>query len=510
MEGLIDEGPEVAESCVRRACALRIAEHPIPGLWTNATVRVVSSNPQRKVEPLGSAHWLQPIKRIGVLMLHELDLIRDADARAQSYVDKIGSRPVYPAPGSVDALDAFAEDLPEHGLDAASTIRLMDEIGSPATVETNGGSYFGFVIGAALPVAAAADRLALAWDNAVSPSTGAIEKIACRWLLEILDLPRESAVGFTTSASSGTIVALATARRTLLARQGWDVDLRGVAGAPPVRVVATERAHVAVIKALKVLGFGLDNIEWAPVDGFGRVDPDRLPALDATTILVLQAGEVNTGEFDLFEPLIASADASGAWVHVDGAFGLWARASKHRHLGAGAEKASSWTVDGHKWLNTPYDSAMVIVRDPTAIAGAMHSDAAYSPASPDAQKNLTLEFSRRARGVPVWAALRTLGRDGVADLVERTVDLAASAAEGLRSAGYDVLNRVVLNQVLVATDDPEQTARIVKAAQDSGVTWFGQTSWNGRVAFRISVSSWRTTQKDIDELIELLRSLRYA
>ena len=447
-------------------------------------------------------------------MEDELATIRDADDRAQAYLAGIGDRPVYPPQSAIDALALLDEGLPDRGLGATSTIALMDRVGSAAVVESNGARYFGFVTGATLPVAAAADRLALSWDNSAStemgsPGTAAFERVAGQWVLEALDLPRESAVGFTTSAAAGTIVALSTARRALYARQGWDVDRAGVFGAPRIRVVAGELSHVVVIKALRVLGFGLDCVEWAPVDAWGRIDPDRLPQLDSSTILILQAGEVNTGEFDRFDELIARAAEAGSWVHVDGAFGLWARASKHRDLTKGVDQADSWTVDGHKWLNTPYDSAMVIVRDADGVTETMQSDAAYSMSASGAQKNLTLEFSRRARGIPIWATLRALGRDGVAELIERTVEYAQSVADGLRAAGYEVLNRVVLNQVLVTTDNPAETERIIREAQESGDTWFGRTTWQGRTAFRISVSSWRTSQGEIDALIELLRVLRY-
>lgn len=445
----------------------------------------------------------------------ELAVIADADERARAYIQGIGKRRVFPSEKAIEALAAFAEPLPVRGHDPLSTIRLLDDVGSAAAVESNGPRYFGFVTGATLPVAAAADRLALAWDNSASspdgtPAPAAIEKVAATWVLDVLDLPAASAVGFTTSAAAGTIAALSTARRALLARQGWDLDRAGTAGAPGVRVVASERAHVVVMKALRVLGFGLDNVEWAPVDENGRIDPGRLPALDDATILILQAGEVNTGEFDPFDELIDRAESVGAWVHIDGAFGLWARASKHRALTAGADRADSWCVDGHKWLNTPYDSAMVIARDARALSGALHSDAEYSMSASDSQEHLTLEFSRRARGIPIWAALRSLGREGVADLVEHSVELASIAADGLRDAGYIVLNRVVLNQVLVTTDDPQQTDRIIRAAQAGGATWFGPTLWQGQVAFRISIASWRTTRTDIEALVEILRGLRNA
>ncbi|GAB3225300.1 aspartate aminotransferase family protein [Glycomyces halotolerans] len=446
-------------------------------------------------------------------MNEELELLGEADRRAREFTAGIGTRPVFPDADALEALSRFDESLPERGRDAADTLELLDAVGSAATTASNDPRYFGFVIGSTLPVAAAADRLALAWDQCASsydnsPAAATLERIAGRWLTEILDLPRDSAVGFTTSATAGTLTAIATARRTMLARLGWDVDRRGLAGAPEIRVVVSDLAHITVRKALRVLGFGLDNLVVAPTDGHGRVDPDRLPDLDGRTVLILQAGEVNTGEFDPFADLIPLARRAGAWVHVDGAFGLWARASRHRGLTDGVEGADSWTTDAHKWLNTPYDGAMVICRDAEALARAMNADADYASASADAQKNLTLEFSRRARGVPVWAALRTLGRDGVADLVERTVELAGIAGARLRETGFTVLNRVVLNQVLVRADTPEETVRIREAAQRSGRTWFGPAVWDGEPAFRISVSSWRTRAEHIDDLVDLLVELR--
>jgi aromatic-L-amino-acid decarboxylase len=256
------------------------------------------------------------------------------------------------------------------------------------------------------------------------------------------------------------------------------------------------------------LGFGTAGILRAPCDEHGRIDPSQLPELDARTLLVLQAGEVNTGEFDLFEPLVERAPEAGAWVHVDGAFGLWARASRDaRYLTAGVDGADSWTTDGHKWLNTPYDGAMAICRDAGALSEAMNADAAYAVAEPDAQKNLILEFSRRARGVPVWAALTALGRDGLNDLVERHRGYARMLADGARAAGLDVLNRVVLNQVLVRAGDDARTLAVARAVQERGQVWFGTTRWQGRAAIRLSVSSWRTSEEDVKCLLDELRTV---
>ncbi|KVZ49596.1 pyridoxal-dependent decarboxylase [Burkholderia ubonensis] len=444
--------------------------------------------------------------------MDELALLADADRRAHAYLTSVDTRRVFPDAAALANLAAFDEPLPQRGKPADDVLRLLDGAGSPATVASNGPNYFGFVIGAALPAAAAAERLMLAWDQCASsfdnsPVAATIERQAARWVVDALDLPRDSAVGFGTSATACTLVAIAAARRALLARKGWDFEGDGLIGAPEVKVVISALAHITVKKALRVLGFGMKRIVVAPVDAHGRIDPDRLPPLDDMTIFCMQAGEVNTGEFDPFAALIPRAKAAGAWVHVDGAFGLWARASSKAALTDGIDGADSWTTDGHKWLNTPYDGAMVICRDADALAVAMNAAAVYSSAERDAQMNLNLEFSRRARGIPIWAALRALGRDGVAAMIDRHCALASRVATGLRAAGYDVLSRVVLNQVLVRAATDAQTVAIREAAQASGEVWFGPTVWQGRPAFRISVSSWRTEEAHVDRLVDLLAGL---
>ncbi|NBD08917.1 pyridoxal phosphate-dependent decarboxylase family protein [Corallococcus silvisoli] len=444
--------------------------------------------------------------------MDELELLADADARGRRYTEANGHRRVFPSDAAIAALAAFDEPLPEQGSPAEDTLALLDERGSPATTASNGPRYFGFVIGAALPAAAAAERLMLAWDQCAStfdnsPVSATLERVAARWVLDALGLPWDSAVGFGTSATACTLTALATARRELLARLGWDFDGQGLNGAPEIRVVVSELAHITVKKALRVLGFGLNQIVHAPVDAQGRVDAARLPPLDERTILCLQAGEVNTGAFDPFDQLMPHARKASAWVHVDGAFGLWARASSLAHLTQGIELADSWTTDAHKWLNTPYDCAMTICRDARALAEAMNSDAAYSSARMDAQKNLTLEFSRRPRGIPVWAALRSLGREGIAELVERHCAQARRIGDGLARAGFEVLNAVTLNQVLFRCTSDAQTLAVRAAVQASGDAWFSGTVWQGRPAMRISVSSWRTQDTDVDALLALLGRL---
>ncbi len=440
------------------------------------------------------------------MMDDEKKVMMQAEQRAFAYLSSVDERNVYPSQHALDKLSRFDEALPQDGCSSSETLALLDDYGSPATVVTNGPRYFGFVVGAALPAAAAAERLMLAWDQGAamymtSPVCATIEERARRWLLEILALPEDGGVGFGTSATACGLACLTVARSQLLSRAGWDSEERGLYGAPRMTVVVSETVHVTILKALRILGFGREQIVRAAVDEHGRIDPQRLPALDEMTILCLQAGEVNTGEFDPFDELIPLARKSGAWVHVDGAFGLWARASslKDRHT-RGVEWADSWTVDGHKWLNTPYDCAMAICRDADALSRAMNSDAVYASASKTAQKNMTLEFSRRARGVPVWAALRTLGKSGVASMVERHCAMASELAAWLRDAGFNVLNRVVLNQIVVRGRTDEETTRIRSMVEKSGEAWFGPTVWKGEIAFRISISSWRTTQADIGRL----------
>jgi len=442
-----------------------------------------------------------------------LDFLEDADRRARRYVAGAADQRVYPDQAALAGLAAFDEPFPDHGRGPEDTLALLDDAGSPGTVVSNGPNYFGFVIGATLPAAAAAERMMTAWDQCASsfgnsPVADVIEKTAAGWILDALDLPRKSAVSFGTSASAGSLACLTAARRTLLERQGWDFDADGLAGAPGIRIVVPKTVHITLRKALRLMGVGNTHLIEVPVDGQGRLEPDNLPALDDRTIVCLQAGEVNTGSFDRFAQIIPKARQAGAWVHVDGAFGLWARTSARlRHLTSGIEDADSWTTDGHKWLNTPYDGAVAICRDRDALAGAMNSDAVYATSSADSQKNLGIEFSRRARGIPIWAALRSMGRDGIAQLVEEHCRLARRLAEGLSAAGYTVLNDVDLNQVLFRLDTDEATQAAHAAAIATGRLWFGPTVWQGRPALRMSVSSWHTRTAHIDAAIILLTQI---
>jgi glutamate/tyrosine decarboxylase-like PLP-dependent enzyme len=442
-------------------------------------------------------------------------LLRDAANRAATYLEGIDSRGVAPTPDAISALARFERDLPEHPLDPSAILRELDETGSPATSTSAGGRYFGFVIGATLPAALAANMLATAWDQnaglvVISPTTAKLETIALRWLLDALHLPATSAAGFVTGATMANFTCLAAARHALLERAGWNVEEQGLFGAPTLTVVVGDEVHVTLLKALAMLGLGRARVTRVPADAQGRMRADLLPPLDNRTILCLQAGNVNTGDCDPMAELISSARAAGAWVHVDGAFGLWAAAApKRAALVAGVENADSWALDAHKWLNVPYDSGVAICRDRDALRGATAVSAAYLVQGAEREPcEYTPELSRRARGVDVWAAMSSLGRSGIAELIERNCLQASRFAEGLRAAGYEILSDVVLNQVLVSFGDDETTRRVIAALQADGTCWCGGTVWHGRTAMRISVSSWATTDQDVE--LSLAAMLRVA
>jgi len=436
-------------------------------------------------------------------------ILSDASTRAIRYLQDIQARPVAPAEPAIAALRAFDEPLPAGPTDPAETLRLLDEVGSPATMGMAGPRFFGFVIGGALPVTLGANWLAGAWDqNAVlyraSPGSAHLEQVALRWLLDVLHLPAGATGAFVTGATVANLSGLAAARHVLLKRAGWNVEAQGLFGAPPVTVIVGEEVHPSVTKALGVLGLGRNRVSKVPVDGQGRMRADRLPAISGPTIVCVQAGNVNTGAFDPIGEICAKAHAAGAWVHVDGAFGLWAAAVPDRAgLVAGMGAADSWATDAHKWLNVPYDCGLAFVRDPHALQAAMAITAEYLPTQTE-QRNpsdFTPELSRRARGVEVWAALRSLGRAGLADMIGRNCAQARRFAEKLAAGGCEVLNDVVLNQVLVAFGDADKTRRVIQGIQDDGTCWAGITVWQGRTAMRISVSSWATTEADVDRSV---------
>lgn len=445
-------------------------------------------------------------------MTSSLSSLSAASAAAAEYLRALNDRRVAPHPAAVVDLARLTGPLGDDPTDPVEVVRALHRYGSPATVASAGGRFFGLVVGGTLPAALGARMLATAWDqvvfnDATSPVGCVLERCAGEWVVDLLGLPAESHASFVTGATMGNFTCLAAARQHLLGRAGHDVSERGMWDAPRLRVVASEEIHVTVIKALTLLGWGTASIEWVPTDAQGRVIADQLPDLDRHTIVCLQAGNVNSGSFDPFEEVCRRARAAGAWVHVDGAFGLWAAASPARRaLTAGVENADSWVVDGHKWLNTPYDCGIAIVRNPEGLHAAMATQAPYLKAGTlVAPKDMGPEFSRSARGVEIWAALRSLGRRGVADLVERCCHHAMGLADGLRGLGYEVLNDVVLNQVVARIGTAHDHAGIVQVVQEAGESWFGQTTWHGQSAIRLSVSSWLTDDHDVQRTITAIR-----
>jgi glutamate/tyrosine decarboxylase-like PLP-dependent enzyme len=440
-----------------------------------------------------------------------MNLLQTTAERASRYLEQLDERPVAPRPEAIARLVKLDEPLPENSSSPESVLALLDEVGSPATVATTGRRFFGFVIGGSLPVTLAANWLAGAWDQnaaliTASPIAAEIEKVASRWLLELLGLPRASGCAFVTGATMANFTGLAAARHSVLAKLGWDVETQGLFGAPPIKVVVGAEVHASLLKALSLLGLGRERVVTVPVDGHGRMRPDALPDLSSPTIVCIQAGNVNTGAFDPASEIVSAAHAANAWVHVDGAFGLWAAVAPNRaQLVEGVADADSWATDAHKWLNVPYDSGLAFVRDLKALRASMGVSAAYLLET-DAREpsHYTPEMSRRARGIEVWAALRFLGRSGLADLVERNCRFATRFAQGLAAAGYRVLNDVVLNQVLVSFGDEETTRRVIAGIQSDGTCWCGGTVWQGNVAMRISVSSWATTEQDVERSLSAM------
>jgi glutamate/tyrosine decarboxylase-like PLP-dependent enzyme len=433
-------------------------------------------------------------------------LLEHAKNAAVDYLNGVNERPVAPPPEAIAALDQLCGPLPETPADPDAVLALLEKYGSPATVANGGGRYFGFVNGGCVPAAMAAGWMVNAWDqNAAmhvqSPAAVALEETAIEWVRQLLGLPDGTAGAVTTGATMANFCGLAAARHALLERVGWDVENDGLYGAPEVTVVIGHEAHSSLIKALGMLGLGRRRVLRVPVDGEGRMRADALPHLNDRTILCLQAGNVNTGALDPAAAICPEARAAGAWIHVDGAFGLWAAASpEYAHLAKGYELADSWATDAHKWPNVGYDCGIALLRDPSALRGAMEVKAAYLHPVEEVREpsHYNPELSRRARGVELWAGLRSLGRAGIAEIVERTSRHARRFAEGLGAAGYRVLNKVVINQVLVDFGSPEKTLRTVAAIQQDGTCWCGTTVWQGHTAMRISVSSWATTDEDVE------------
>jgi glutamate/tyrosine decarboxylase-like PLP-dependent enzyme len=423
---------------------------------------------------------------------------------AYEYLDTVRERNVFPTPEALANLAQFDEEFPQTSQDAEAVLRLLHEVGSPSTVAQGGGRYFGFVNGNIIPASLAARWLADAWDQnaslyVMSPIAAKLEQICERWLVDLFGLPQNTAAGFVTGTSTATMLGALAARNVLLKKHSWDANERGIFGAPPIRVVMSKDAHSSVIKGLAVIGIGKQMIEFVPVDAQGRLDASQLPELDSNTLVILQAGNVASGAFDPFVEVCTKAREAGAWVHVDGAFGLWAAGSEStQHLTHGIELADSWSVDAHKTLNAPYDCGLVLCKQRADLVNALTASGSYLVFSENRDAIVYgIEMSRRARGIELWALLKSLGRNGVDALIAQLCANARLFAEELQAQGFRVLNDVVFNQVLVACDTPELTQKTLKYVQDSGECWCGGVQWKGESVIRLSVCSWATTADDI-------------
>lgn len=446
-------------------------------------------------------------------------LLKEAAAHALRYLHTIRERHAGVTEEALQRLTALGGSLPVHGEDPSSVLKLLDEAGSPATVASMGGRFFGGVIGGAFPVSVAAHWLADAWDqNAclfdISPVAAYLEDVVLAWVLDLLGLPAYCVGAFVTGTQMADVTALAAARSAVLSKIGWDVERDGLFGAPPTTVIVGEEIHATMLKALALLGFGKGRVQTVPADSQGRMQPKLIHHVSGPAIVCVQLGNVNTGACDPVKEICDIAHSCGAWVHVDGAFGLWAAASSRRkNLVAGMDRADSWATDAHKWLNVPHDSGIAIVRDAEALRRSMSISASYYPPDPQAKRQpmqMGPESSRRARAIEIWATVRSLGKRGVEELIERTCGHAKKFAAGLRGAGYEVLNEVVLNQVLVSFGDDEKTTRVIDAIQAEGTCWCGGTVWKERKAMRISVSSWATTDRDVDRSLEAILRIAAA
>ena len=446
------------------------------------------------------------------------DVLSRAHEIAQHYLDTVAERHVGATATRAALVEALGGPLPQKPADALAVIDALVEHADPGLVASAGPRYFGFVTGGALPVTVAAEWLGSAWDQnaslyVMSPAVAVMEDIVAGWILELVDLPRTASVGFVTGCQMANFTCLAAARHEVLRRAGWNVETQGLQRAPRVRVVVGNEAHVTVLGALRYLGFGSEELEVVPVDSQGRMRAEALAAMlgngNGPTIVCAQAGNVSTGASDPFDAIVEAAHARNAWVHVDGAFGLWAAAvSELDSQVAGMSRADSWATDAHKWLNVPYDSGVAIVADPAPHRAAMGITASYFQRDDNEERagmDWVPESSRRSRVLALYALFRALGRDGIAGIVRRNCALARRMAERLSAAeGVRILNDVVLNQVLVQFSDDNTTRDVIAKVQAEGTCWAGGAQWHGQQAMRISVSNWSTTEADIDRSAEAI------
>ena len=432
------------------------------------------------------------------------NLFRKAKNHAFDYLEGAYDRHIFPTESALKNLENFEESMPEKSGDGAAIIDLLHQYGTPATVPYNG-RYFGFVNGSMIPTSLAAKNLTIYWDqNAamqiMSPITAKLEIVVQNWLVELFGLPKHTVAGFVSGTSMANLAALTAARFRLLKNKGWDVTEQGLFGAPKIRVVTHTHIHSSILKAISLAGFGKGNIELVDCDKHGRIIPENLPEIDDNTLLILQAGNVSSGAYDDFATICKTAKEKGAWIHIDGAFGLWAGATKRlKHLTKGFEHADSYAVDGHKTLNTPYDSGVILCQDEEALVSALHTSASYLESSHQREgMYYTPEMSKRARVIEMWAALKYLGKEGVDEMIFEMHERAKEFAAGLTKAdGFEVLNEVVYNQVIVKCATDDLTVAVMKKMQELRECWAGGAVWEGEKVIRISVCSWATTSEDI-------------
>ena len=444
--------------------------------------------------------------------LIEKRIFEQARAYAYSYIDGVQEMEVFPSPQNLENLKVFDEKLSTEPLTAERVLGQLHQMGSSATIAQTGGRYFGFVDGGAVPVSLAVKWLSDVWDQngglyLTSPLNAKLESVCENWLKDIFKLPSESVAGFVSGTSVANLCGLIAARYRLLKNLGWDVNIKGLNGAPRIRIIAHEQVHASIQKTFAILGFGQDDVTWVPSDDQGRMIIEELPELDSSCLVILQAGNANTGSFDKFSAVCDKANRVGAWVHVDGAFGLWAGASKTlSHLTAGMEKASSWAVDGHKTLNTPYDSGIVLCRDEKAFVTALQATGEYIIYSDERDPMLyTPEMSKRSRAIELWATMKYLGKNGIDEMVTGFYQRAKQLEKGLLKSGFRIINEVVFNQVLVACETDEITKGVLDMVQKSGEVWCGGSKWQGEAAIRISICSWATTENDIERTIAVFK-----
>ncbi len=458
------------------------------------------------------------VEKIQKKMFQEIDekqIFEHAKKYAIEYLDKAFDRNVFPSDEAIDNLDRFIEEMPEVSGNALSIIEQLHRYGAPATVSQISGRYFGFVNGGIIPVSLATRWLSDTWDQngalyVMSPIVSRLEEVVEKWLKELFALPKQTVAGFVSGTSIATFCGLTAARYRIFKNKNWDVNKKGLNGAPKIRIVAGKSAHATVIRAVALLGLGINNIEWVDTDEQGRIIVSSIPKLDESTILILQAGNVNSGAFDAFDEICDKAKRANAWVHIDGAFGLWTRATeKLNYLTKGIEKANSWSVDGHKTLNTPYDNGIILCSDQEALIQALQASGSYIVYSEHKDGMLfTPEMSRRARAIELWATLKYLGKSGIDELVFGLHERAVQFSLELKENGFEILNDVVFNQVLVACETDELTNKVIEHIQKSGECWVGGAKWNGGSVIRISVSSWATTKDDITRSVDAFKMAR--